>query len=261
MDYFADENNIIEYFQKIDAKSVAFPVFNRELRLVFSSIHKKKNWKRWVNSSGKNDPPPDFYNKELKFMMDVMRVDDHEYVSSKGKVVNEQRKLESQAISKFVKSEDYRRLNNPVIFADIFTDLPTDEDHNFTRYKECFRRTIENHKNKIPNYEKNHPGYKVIFFVFDESSAYFETKEKFTGVKKKDMIFEGNPHIQFLDKEFLKVIIDSDIDYLIWFTPYKLCRLSEGGCMNLPLVAIYSRENMDLNYINYDPERIISVEE
>lgn len=106
MDYFTYENNIIKYFQRVDSESIFIPVFNKELRLVFSSIHKRKNWKKWINSSGKNDPPPDFYNIDLQFMMDVMRIDDHEYISPKGKVVNEQRKIESQAIAQI------KRVNN-----------------------------------------------------------------------------------------------------------------------------------------------------
>ena len=41
--------------------------------------------KKWINSSGKNDPPPDFYNDKKKLMMDVMRIDDHAYINKKGK--------------------------------------------------------------------------------------------------------------------------------------------------------------------------------
>lgn len=262
MDHFTDEKNIIEFFQFEDSTSIFFPVFNSDLRLVFSSIYKRKNWKKWINSSGKNDPPPDFYNKDLQLMMDVMRIDDHEYISSKGKVVNEQRKIESQAIAQIKKSAQYKEFNAPFIFADIFTDLPTDEDHNFTRYKECFWRTIENHKRKIPNYKKNHPGYKVIFFVFDESSAYCETTEKFTGTMKKGMMFEGRPHVQFLDKEFLKVMENSEIDYLIWYTPYKKIDIDKrGNFLNLPKAAIYDRTTMSFECNTYDYGRIISVEE
>ena len=262
MDHFTEEKNIIEFFQFEDSTSIFFPVFNSELRLVFSSIYKKKNWKKWIDSSGKNAPPPDFYNKDLQLMMDVMRIDDHEYISAKGKVVNEQRKIESQAIAQIKKSDQYKELKEPIIFADIFTDLPTDEDHNFGRYKECFWRTIENHKKKIPNYQKNHPGYKVIFFVFDESSAYCETTEKFSGTMKKGMSFEGRPHVQFLDKEFLKVMENSEIDYLIWYTPYKKIDFDpKGKFFDLPKAAFYSRTAMNFNYLTYDYNRIISVEE
>ena len=47
MDHFTDEKNIIEFFQLEDSTSIFFPVFNSELRLLFSFIYKKKNWKKF----------------------------------------------------------------------------------------------------------------------------------------------------------------------------------------------------------------------
>lgn len=260
MDRFTDEKNIIEYFQGLETKSILFPVFNDELKLLFSSIYKRKNWKKWIDSSAKSAPPPDFYNNDLKFMMDVMRVDDHEYISAKGKTVNEERRIENQALKNIREDERFKGMNLSQIYADIHSDLPTDEDHNFSRYLECFWRTIENHKKKIPNYKKNHPGYKVIFFVFDESSAYCETVKKYLGEKKKGLVFNGWPHIPFVDREFLKIMDNSEIDYLIWFTPYKLIRLEGDKIFNLPKAAIYSRESMDFQYLTYDYDLMVSVE-
>lgn len=135
-------------------------------------------------------------------MMDVMRIDDHEYISPKGKVVNEERKLESQAFADIKKDEQFKDFQPSQIFVDIHSDLPTDEDHNFTRYKKSFWRTIENHKKKIPNYKKNHLGYKVIFFVFDESSAYCETVEKYSGEKKKESYLKVDRTYLLLIKNF-----------------------------------------------------------
>ena len=41
------------------------------------------------------------------------------------------------------------------------------------------------HNNQIGLYEKSHPGYKTIFLVLDESSAYFEMESKMNnGVMK-----------------------------------------------------------------------------
>lgn len=79
---------------------------------------------------------------------------------------------------------------------------------------------------------------------------------------KKGIMLKGVPHIQFLDKEFLKVMENSEIDYLIWYTPYKKIDLdSKGNFFDLPKVAIYSRSAMDFKCTTYDYDRIISVEE
>ena len=61
---------------------------NEESAKVFESIHDQENWKQWIESAGKSDPPPDFFADTYKYMMDVMRVDDHSYKNKKGKVVN-----------------------------------------------------------------------------------------------------------------------------------------------------------------------------
>lgn len=260
MDRFSKEVNIISNFQDESIPFVLFPVVNREVRLIFSSIYKRKNWKYWIDTSGKNDPPPDFYNIDLKLMMDVMRVDDHEYISAKGKVVNEERRLENEAFAELKRQGMLDKFDPANIYVDIHSDLPTDEDHNFTRYIECFKRTIENHKRKIENYKKNHPGYKVIFFVFDESSAYCEVAdEKKVNIKKGELM-RGRPHIHFLDNQFLKVIDGSEIDYLIWYAPYKKINLGGDKIYDMPRAAIYDSSNMKFECIEYNNKRLISVE-
>ena len=79
---------------------------------------------------------------------------------------------------------------------------------------------------------------------------------------KKGMSFEGRPYVQFLDKEFLKVMENSEIDYLIWYTPYKKIDFDpKGNFFDLPKAAFYSRTAMNFDYLTYDYNRIISVEE
>lgn len=261
MDRFSKEVNIISNFQDESIPFVLFPVVNREVRLIFSSIYKRKNWKYWIDTSGKNDPPPDFYNKDLKLMMDVMRVDDHEYISAKGKTVNEERRIESQAYAELRVRGVLDRIDPSLIYIDVHSNLPTDEDHNFTRYIECFTRTIEKHKCKIKNYKKNHPGYKIIFFILDESSAYFEIAENVKPNIKKGEIAQGRPHIHFLDRQFLQVIVHSEIDYLIWYAPYKMINLEGGNVYDMPRAAIYDCSQMDFECLEYDNNRLVSAEE
>ena len=42
-------------------------------------------------------------------------------------------------------------------------------------------------------------------------------------------MFDGWPHIQFLDKEFLKMMENSEIDYLIWYTHIRKMILTQKG--------------------------------
>lgn len=104
MTRYDNENTIISDFQMFKSKDISFlPLSIKKLQL-YNSIHKVKNWKNWIDSSGKNDPPPDFYNKKRKIMMDVMRIDDHAFVDDKGNVINNHNKRESEIIKKLIKN-------------------------------------------------------------------------------------------------------------------------------------------------------------
>lgn len=145
------------------------------VREIFASIHDPEEWKLWSDSSGKSDPPPDFYNDKLKLMMDVMRIDDHAFESKNGKIVNPTNQRESVIQKQIRKSgllDSFPNVKNVIVTA--VTDLPTDEDHNYKFYYSNFERVLMKHNNQIDLYGKNHPGYKTIFLVLDESSAYFE---------------------------------------------------------------------------------------
>ena len=54
----------------------------------------------------------------------------------------------------------------------VSSGLSTKEDHDYQKYIDNFQRVFEKHNLKVPKYKENHPGYKTIFFIYDESSAY-----------------------------------------------------------------------------------------
>ena len=148
------------------------------------------------------------------------------------------------------------------IFINAVTDLPTKEDHNYEFYCSGFERALKKHISKIPLYKKNHPGYDVIFFVFDESSAYVQVENK---VLAENGIREGEPfcfdmYWHFLDKRMVNVFKDADIDYLIWYSPFKHF---ESTCQyEIPTVCVYDVKNYDYSdMIDYPEEFIMSAEE
>ena len=86
MDIFDNEIEIIQMFQDIAPSSVKFaPTPTPEGEALYWSINDEEEWALWCNSSGKADPPPDFYSNAHGYMMDVMRVDDTAFVTKKGK--------------------------------------------------------------------------------------------------------------------------------------------------------------------------------
>lgn len=258
MNFFDDENKIIECLQETDSVDIFFPVENKELFATFETIYDEKKWKLWKNSSGKSDPPPDFYCDDFKLMMDVMRVDDHAHKNKKGKIVNPTNARESQLQRELRDKgiyDTFPNVENIIVLAD--TGLPTEQDHNYDFYRKNFIRILGEHKRKIELYKKNHSGFKVVFFVVDESSAYVESVDKPLKMEVGMPMF-GRPHFWFFDKSFLQVFIGSEIDYLIWFAPFKQEHLYYG--FEFPEVVVFDTKLPINDCQDYDIAKMISCE-
>ena len=261
MDIFDNEIEIIEMFQDVDPSSVMFaPECTDECEALYWSIKNVEQWAQWRNSSGKADPPPDFYSDVHGFMMDVMRVDDHGYISPKGKTVNPTRKRESEVARELRDKGILDAFPNAKLVMTVDTQLPTHEDHNYEYYRDNFVRTVESHKKKIPNYKANHPNFKTVFFIFDESSQYMQVSHKISNPKVGTSIM-AKPHFWWIDSDFLSVFMDSEIDFVIWFTPYKHCEMydQEGNPAVMPTVTIIDTKQ-SIDAFKYNRDLMESVE-
>lgn len=215
--------------------------------------------KLWKDTSGKADMTPDFFSEEYESMIEFMRVDDHACVNEKGKVVNPAASEDSKKFNELVKSgllEDYP---NAGIIVTSDTRLPTLEDHNYQWYKSNFKRVVEEHISKIPTYRKNHPECKhLAFLIFDESCGYFEV-ESIPEEFKEGTPCLGKPHFWFMDDTFTKVFTKSEVDCVIWFTPYKFAesRFVPGG---LPVVSVFFKSEGEWKTITYDESHMMPAE-
>jgi len=66
-------------------------------------------------------------------------------------------------------------------------------------------------------------------------------------------------HVWFNDSAFIKVLQDSDIDYLVWFTPYKLIEFLGKG-LELPRAVVYNIKELPQGQFEYNEDRMMSVE-
>lgn len=258
MGIFDKENEIIEYQTIVSPPEVALIPENDETERVFQSISDEESWVKWTDTSGKNDPPPDFYCDEDGLMMDVMRVDDHGYISEKGKTVNPTLTREREVTKELQENGILDQFPGAKLHLLVDTKLSTEEDHNYRFYRDNFVRTVEAHKKKIHRYRENHPNCKVIFFVFDESSAYMEPLRK-TNTPVKGQLHCGRVHVWFNDSAFIKVLKDSDIDYLVWFTPYKMIEFLGKG-LELPRAVVYNIKELPQEQFEYNENCMMSVE-
>lgn len=255
------EIDIIEYLQSLDNSEICFPVDSDEAINVLEKIHNKELWKNWSESSGKADPPPDFFSDEYKLMIDVMRVNDTERKGKKGKLYNPNitherelfRELQDKGLVEIFPDANYYIIGD--------TGLTTFEDHNYMFYKKNFIRVISKHIDSIPLYKSNHPGFKVIFVVYDESTAYVQLENDIDKSKPyqagQQMI--GIPHYFFADKAFINCFIDKGIDYLFWLAPHKLIK-THNEPLILPRLSIFDLSKSSFKSLEYIESRMTSSE-
>ena len=257
--YSEKESNIIDFFRSMCNQEIClFPVSDDTERIV-SLLRDPDIWNKWKDSSDKQSPPPDFYCDEFSLMMEVMRVDDHGR-KLHGNIINPTYEREHRIERELIDNGIYDIFPNlEGLYINAKTDLPTVEDHNYSFYLENFRRTIKKHITHIPNYKKNHPGCKLIFFIFDESSAYVEKGNEPRKIKGQTVVL-GQQHWFFADKAFTDCFMDSDIDYIVWCAPFKYLTALCGEPIQVH-AAVIDIKAASFKAKKYDASKMMSAEE
>lgn len=202
MNNFDKESRIIDFYRHTSQSNVLLCTNSDSESELWKSLIDNDRFANWIDMSGKGDPPPDYYNDVENLMMDVMRVDDH---PKKNHVNAKESKIQKEIANSGL-LEIFPNVQN-IFVNSVCGNIPTEKDHSFQFYVDNFQRVVNEHKRKIESvYQKNHPNHKTIFFIMDETSGgYFNNGEIYTW---------------WNDRNFLDCIFDSNIDYIIWFTPY-----------------------------------------
>ena len=129
MNYLDKEDRIIDLFQDSAFQDAIFVGASRDALSVYGAVHNRTKWRNWTNSSGKSDPPPDYFSKTYGLMMDVMRTDDHTRLNKHGKAVNPTNQKEAQ-IQKELAENGFLDMFPHVdgVLVNAVTDLPSRED-------------------------------------------------------------------------------------------------------------------------------------
>lgn len=217
MNHYDDEENIIRLLQSTEDSQICFANFSFGLSRFFNSIYKENLFGAWINSSGKNDVPPDFFSPNYRYMLEVMRVDDYVLAENSPNVLESKfvKNIENMLRAKGVSSIKESNIELLVI-----PDMSKASENNYGTYVENFKRIVNKHLSKIDQYRCNHPGYKLGFLIFDEAPAYLRVEHSSTKPKAGQLI-QGYPHLLFQDKNFMEIFLNYDLDYIIWMTPYK----------------------------------------
>jgi len=257
MNFFDNEQRIIDFLQDTSYRKMIKTFSSYELYLFLDSIHNRRKYLNWINSSGKNELPPDFYSDKYKYMVEVMRVDDYEIGSNcpnalEAKALNKIKQL--RGIEKF--KEDQK--NNITYIMN--PDLTDSSDHNYKIYIDNFHRILNSHIEKIGNYKKNHPNFKLGFIVFDESAGYLHVDEKDKKIQNCYEKVYGYRHFYWLDKNLVESFINADIDFLIWLTPNKNMPQNKEVYPNGAIFDLKKLQKNKNDLITYDEDQMISLE-
>ena len=183
------EKNLVDAFASLLSEEILLLPQSQNVEKVCRSLLDPVERCKWIDSSGKNDPPPDFYNDTKMLMMDVMRVDDHSVQGRK--TIQNANRARQHELEKEIRQKLGMGFEPFELIVSAATDLPTEEDHNYVFYRDDFKRTIEKHITKITRYKNNHPDHAVIFLVYDNYIVDF-----YCAAAKLVIELDGSQHFQ-----------------------------------------------------------------
>ena len=141
----------------------------------------------------------------------------------------------------------------------VLCDLPGEEYRNYGFYLESFRRIVGKHAAKADGYRQKNPDKKLVFFIFDESAAYF-VPSIVGGLYRAGDEVRAKPYWHFRDAAFVGVIRECGADYFVWYTPYKHAWLADGTQVDAPEACLFDCASIIVPLIEYDADRVICAE-
>lgn len=156
-----------------------------------------------------------------------MRINDSETTTTtkRGKVVyyNPILKKERDYIREIQKS--FPNVSEDNIFVNAAPDGDYDKTHNYQNYYKHAQKVFSAHIERIPRCRELHPGSKMGFLVMDETESYLQHKDIMDAAAPYDMnkVYQvlSVPHIPFVDERFMRCLFEADLEFVIWFMPYK----------------------------------------
>lgn len=258
MNYYDDEENIVEQLQSVPFSEIHFVNPTREAIKFFFSLYCKRRFKRWINNSGKDVPPPDFFSKKYEYMLEVMRTDD--FVEG----INSPNALESKYVKKIedmLRKDGLPSLKESNIILRVIPDMTNVSKSGYSIYIKNFKRIVQKHIYKISNYRENHKGYKLGFLVLDEAPGYMQVADKhaWANVKAGEPVF-GWPHLYFKDKNLVESFLEADVEFVIWMTPHKYLPSNLRKYPKMCIIDMKKKDKWKKRLIEYNENEMMCME-
>lgn len=224
-------------------------------RLTRSFIFKKS----WIDSSRKDELPPDYHNDKHHIMMEMMRVDDC-VGTLDGKHVPNAFEKENLMLKEKL-GNDYKKVRDDIRVVFIpYTDDPT--KYTYEGYINNFRNAVMKHSSKIEKYKNNYPKCKkTIFFISDESNEFCEVSnlEDKTKVENGASGIKVKWHIPHTDNRIIDIIKEAKCDYIIWVQYYK--NKKHRHRLVVPRILIVDVKETKKKGIDYNAKLMAKVKE
>lgn len=224
MSSFDKESTVFEWMKSVETKDICLLTQSEQEKFVCDSILESKDW---VDNSEDTNNPPDYYNDIDNLMMDFMQVNDYEIARSK-KVTNPVKRRENEMEKEIRESGIMDMFPNITLFCNPDVDFSA----TYQTYFDNFKRVFDKHCNQINVYKTNHPNHKLIFTLVD-LSEHIKTLKRSDG--------EEFPYFACIDKKFLSVMKNADIDFVIWYMPYVMPN------ENKPKITIVDVHNLNVD--------------
>lgn len=219
-----NEENIIKDVHRIPRKQITLLTNSKFEKSLICAM---KELPKWTANNGHANEPPDYFSIDHRLMFDVMRVNDSETVitTKRGKKVynNPTLKRERNLLQEI--RDVFPNVSEDNIFINAVPDGDYDKIHNYQNYYNHAQRVFSSHIARIPRCRELHPGYKMGFLVMDETESYLQHSNIIDAAAPYDSnrVYQvlATPHVPFIDKRFMECLFKSDLDFVIWFMPYK----------------------------------------
>jgi len=222
MNELDNEARILELYRAVPTDKVCILFDDDESKRIYESVALKIE--NWIDNSAKNSPSPDYLNPTESIMMEIMRVNDTNSEANRRETELQKELADSGIMDLFPN-------------VNVATCIPNVHNQSYDSYINSFVNAVEKHNSKINKYKENHPDInKVVFFICDESEAYYECQER------TRQGFRGRLHIWFGDKSFMCILKKAKVDAVIWYTPYKV--LERDG-IDFPEVVVINPSMID----------------
>lgn len=220
-----NEENIIKDMHEVTSDQIMLLPGSKFEKQLISAI--MKEWPKWTANNGHACEPPDYFSRDHRLMFDVMRVNDSEtsIITKRGKEVRDNPVLKREQNLAREAKKFFPNVSEDNIFVNAVPDGDYDKIHNYQNYYKHAQKVFSSHIKRIPRCRELHPGYKMGFLVMDETESYLQHSNIMDAMAPYDpnKVYKvlATPHLPFTDRRFMQCLFESDLDFLIWFMPYK----------------------------------------